>query len=207
MEKISEFDHKAAGWDSNPMHIERSKAVAFHIEKHISLNRDMKVLEYGAGTGSTSIFLSERVKDIVMMDSSPEMVRMMNEKIEKSGLTNLKALQFDLEKDNYDGRFDLIFTQMVLHHVKDAGSVLARFAAMLSPCGHIAIADLYPEDGSFHGAGFNGHNGFDPGELAETLRKLGFMNVFHNTCFTIQKDIPGKCIHDYDIFLLTARLG
>jgi tRNA (cmo5U34)-methyltransferase len=207
MEKISEFDHKAAGWDSNPMHIERSKAVAAHIENHIALHRNMSVLEYGAGTGNTSIILSGRVKDIVMMDSSSEMVKMMNEKIEKTGITNLKALQFDLEKDNYDGGFDLIFTQMVLHHVRDVESVVSRFAAMLNPCGHIAIADLYPEDGSFHSAGFNGHNGFDPGELTGTLRKLGFINVFHNTCFTIRKDIPGNGIRDYDIFILTARLG
>jgi hypothetical protein len=34
-----------------------------------------------------------------------------------------------------------------------------------------AIADLYPEDDSFHGEGFAGYKGFDPEELSGLLKK------------------------------------
>lgn len=203
---MSEFDQKAAEWDNNPMHMERSRAVADNIEKQISLHRNMSVLEFGAGTGTTSMFLARRVKDIVMMDSSTEMVKRMNEKIREEGIKNLKALHFDLENDYYSGKFDLIFTQMVLHHVIDTGQILRKFTAMLNPCGYIAIADLYSEDGSFHGNGFTGHAGFDPDELGRMLTENKFVNIYHNKCFTIHKNIDGKGRTAFDMFLLSARL-
>jgi hypothetical protein len=45
------------------------------------------------------------------------------------------------------------------------------FMSLLKPGGHLAIADLYTEDGSFHGDGFHGHKGFDPAILAAMLEK------------------------------------
>jgi ubiquinone/menaquinone biosynthesis C-methylase UbiE len=203
---MSEFDHKAAEWDNNPMHLERSRAVAENIEKQISLHRNMSVLEFGAGTGTTSMFLAGRVRDIVMMDSSTGMVNKMNEKIKAEGIRNLKALHLDLENDFYSGKFDLIFCQMVLHHVEDVDQLLRKFSNMLNPCGYIAIADLYPEDGEFHGHGFTGHNGFDPDELGKMLSENKFTNIYHNRCFTIVKEIEGKGKRSFDMFLLSARL-
>lgn len=203
---MNEFDIKAAGWDNNPMHLERSKAVAGYIIKMIPLNRSMRALEFGAGTGSTSLLLSQHLKEIVMMDNSEGMVKMMNEKIIKSGTANLKALYFDLENNDFKGPgFDLIFTQMALHHVKDVNLVLRKFKNILNKEGYLAIADLYREDGSFHGEGFEAHNGFDPDELAENLEAQGFSEIFHTKCFTLRKDIPGKGNKEFDIFFLSAK--
>ena len=39
--------------------------------------------------------------------------------------------------------------------------VLSAFAGMLVPGGYLGIADLEREDGSFHGADFDGHHGFE----------------------------------------------
>ena len=52
---------------------------------------------------------------------------------------------------------------MVLHHVTDIENIIRKFHNLLNPDGHLAIADLYTEDGSFHGKEFTGHKGFDTG--------------------------------------------
>jgi 2-polyprenyl-3-methyl-5-hydroxy-6-metoxy-1,4-benzoquinol methylase len=149
---MNEFDLKAAEWDNNPMHIERSKAIASGIKARIPLNKNMTALEFGAGTGTTSLFLADSLKEITMMDNSHGMVSVMTEKIRSAPLKNLKVVEFDLDKDEYiKEHFDLVFNQMVLHHVSDVNSIIGKFKKLLNPGGYLAIADLYKEDGSFHG--------------------------------------------------------
>ena len=43
---------------------------------------------------------------------------------------------------------------MTLHHIHDLSTVLAAFATLLADGGHLCIADLEKEDGSFHGGDF-----------------------------------------------------
>jgi tRNA (cmo5U34)-methyltransferase len=203
---MNEFDVKAAGWDQNPMHWDRSKAVVYHLLESIPLNEKMNALEYGAGTGTTSLLLKDHLKKIIMMDSSAEMVRIMNENIKASGADNLKALFFDLERDKWNGRrFDLILTQMVLHHVIDIENIIKKFFLMMNPGGYLAIADLYPEDGSFHGDGFTGHKGFDMKKLSSILEKHGFTYISGRKCFEIKKIISDGETKQFDVFLLTAK--
>ncbi len=204
---MSEFDIKAAGWDANPMHWERSKAIADEITNLIPLSKVWTALEYGAGTGITSFLLKDQLKEITLMDNSAEMVRVMNEKIASSKVKNLKALNFDLEHtDYYGGKFDLIFTQMVLHHVTDVESIIKKFSKLLNPGGYLAIADLIEEDGSFHGEGFYGHRGFNIEKLSEILLKNQFSNISHKTCFVIDRKISEGLTKQFDVFLLIANI-
>jgi tRNA (cmo5U34)-methyltransferase len=202
---MSEFDIKAADWDKNPMHWDRSEAIVQEIRKRIPLTSHMTAMEYGAGTGIASFLLSEYLKEITLMDNSSEMVRIMKEKIESSGVKNLKVLNFDLEHNDYkSGKFDLIFTQMVLHHVAGIGEIVSKFSGLLNSGGFLAIADLYTEDGSFHGEGFTGHNGFDPERLSDFLKHNNFSNITHSPCFVIERKISENEIKRYEVFLLTA---
>lgn len=205
---MNEFDIKAEGWEKDPMHWERSAAVAEAIKRVIPLSKEMTAMEYGAGTGITSFLLKDLVKEITMIDSSHEMVRVMNEKIKNSGIENLKTLHFDLEIADYkNGSFDLIFTQMVLHHIENTEIILKKFQGMLNPGGFLAIADLYSEDGSFHGDGFSGHKGFDVDELSDQLKKYGFSDISNMKCFTISKKISDNMIKPFDVFLLTGKVN
>jgi tRNA (cmo5U34)-methyltransferase len=200
---MNEFDIKAAGWDLNPMHRDRSVAVAEKILKYLNLNPDMSALEFGAGTGITSFLLKDYLKEIVMLDSSSEMVRITNEKIASTGAVNLKSILYDLEKESWNGdKFDLIMTQMVLHHVSDIDSIFRKFHKMLKPGGFIAIADLYPEDGSFHGEGFTGHKGFETKALSGRLIKAGFSIIAEEKCFVINRKISEAETEQFDVFLL-----
>ena len=203
---MNEFDIKAAGWDLNPMHIERSEAVAKQITERISLSRSMSCMEFGAGTGLTSFLLKEHLGEITMMDSSAEMVRIMKEKITATGIKKIEAFHFDLEKNFWKGKkFDLIISQMVLHHVADINDIMNKFYLILNPGGYLAIADLYPEDGSFHGEGFSGHKGFNPDSLSVIISNLGFSEITAKKCYTIKKKISDSDSRLFDIFLLIAR--
>ena len=202
----NEFDIKAAEWDKDPMHWDRSVAITDQIMELLPLQRKMTALEYGAGTGTASFLLKDYLKEITLMDSSSEMVRVMNEKIKAAKVENLKTLNFDLEHSDYsEGKFDLIFTQMVLHHVSDIDNIIRKFHDLLNPRGYLAIADLYPEDGSFHGQDFTGHKGFDTEGLSTQIRQQGFTNISHRKCFVINRKISDSETKQFDVFLLIAN--
>jgi tRNA (cmo5U34)-methyltransferase len=202
----NEFDLKASDWDENPMHHARSEAIAKELLRLIPLKKEMRAMEYGAGTGILSFLLKDHFDEILMMDSSVEMVNVTFKKIDATGVKNLKPIIFDLEHETYtDSSFDLIFTQMVLHHVNDIENIINKFYKMLNPGGYLAIADLYSEDGSFHGEGFTGHNGFDIDELTSVLNRCGLRVTSAGQCFVINRKIAEKETNQYPVFLITAN--
>ncbi|MCK7460603.1 MAG: methyltransferase domain-containing protein [Sphingobacterium sp.] len=116
------------------------------------------------------------------------MVKVMTGKNQNNQFQNLKPLLFNLEKEEWEGeKFDLLITQMVLHHVADLDNIFKKFKGMIVPGGCLAIADLYTEDGSFHGEGFTGHKGFDTDILADLLRLTGFWKCFCKKVFRNKK--------------------
>ena len=202
---MNEFDIKAAGWDKNPMHQARSEAVVSELLKHVPVNKEMKALEFGAGTGIAGFLLKDYIGEITLMDNSREMVNVMNEKLNASDSDKIKILHFNLQKEEWMGnKFDLILTQMALHHITDVKDIINKFHRMLNPGACLAIADLYAEDGSFHGEGFTGHKGFDINDLSQLIINQGFNNISHRKCFTLKKEFAGKGTEHFDVFLLTA---
>ena len=198
---MSEFDARAREWDKDKMHIDRSVAIAAELEKMIPLNSSMKALEYGAGTGILSFLLKDRFVEITLMDNSQEMIKVCVEKTEFYQTNHILPIWFDLEHKDYDHHFDIIYNQMVLHHVNDYEALIYTFYSMLNPEGYLAIADLYSEDGSFHGPDVKVHLGFDPEKLSEILRIAGFKNIEHKPCFEVKRESGLK----YPVFLLVAQ--
>jgi hypothetical protein len=94
---------------------------------------------------------------------------------------------------------------MVLHHITDIKKIIKKFYNLLSPGGYLAIADLYSEDGSFHGEGFTGHKGFDLEILSNQIKESGFENISHRKCFVINKKISDAETKQFDVFLLIAQ--
>jgi tRNA (cmo5U34)-methyltransferase len=200
------FDSVAGDWDKNQVHIKRTKAIAECFTEMVQTNKQMKALEFGAGTGLLSFALKDYFAEITLMDSSVEMIKATSEKLILTKDTHLIPVFFDLEKNNYsDKTFDVIFSQMVMHHVKDIDEMTAKFFTMLNPGGKLVIADLYTEDGSFHDFAFDGHNGFDPDKLAKVLQKKGFSNIKHQECFVITKEPAEKIKKKYPVFLLAVE--
>ncbi len=203
---MNEFDIKAREWDQNSIHRQRAEAVARELLLQIPVDRQMSALEYGAGTALTSFQLRDHLGTITAMDSSPEMVRITNEKIKATGTDNIRALLYDLEKDDWEGEsFSLVIIQMTLHHITDTKKILKKFHSILKPGGYLAIADLYPEDGSFHNYAPGVHKGFEPELLSDLLTKTGFSAVRYRKCFVINKTLQDKTTKKFDMFLMSAE--
>jgi ubiquinone/menaquinone biosynthesis C-methylase UbiE len=135
----------------------------------------MQALEYGCGTGLLSFALQPQLGNITLADSSEGMLAVLNEKIAAHGITNMRAAKLDLVTDPLPpDRYALIYTLMTCHHIADTDGLLRSLYALLAPSGYLCIADLDAEDGSFHGQGFAGHNGFDRRELAARAEAAGF---------------------------------
>lgn len=198
---MSEFDARAREWDKDKMHTERSAAIAGELEKMVPLNHSMKALEYGAGTGILSFLLRDHFADITLMDNSQEMINVCAEKCSYYQTNHILPIWFDLEHSKFDTKFDIVYNQMVMHHVNDVGEMFHKFHDLLNPGGYLAIADLYPEDGSFHGVDVKVHLGFDPVELSSILLNAGYKNIEHKTCFELKRE-TGRV---YPVFLLVAQ--
>lgn len=198
---MSSFDSRAREWDKDKIHMERSAAIAAELEKMIPLEGSMKALEYGAGTGILSFLLKDRFSEITLMDSSSGMIKVSSEKVDYHKAGHIVPIVFDLEKQDYEGKFDIIYSQMVLHHVIDVELIFGKFYALLNDKGYLAIADLYTEDGSFHGADVKVHRGFDPDKLSEMLTKEEFKNIHYKTVFEVKRELGGS----FPIFLLVAK--
>jgi tRNA (cmo5U34)-methyltransferase len=202
---MSEFDAKARDWDKNQRFIERSEAVAKAMLQAIPLHENMKALEYGSGTALLSFALKDKFSDITLMDNSHEMTQVATEKIALQQIQNMKPLFFDLEHQDYTEKFDIIYNQMVMHHVRDIDAMLLKFYNLLNPDGFLAVADLYSEDGSFHGEGFDGHLGFDADLLASKLELIGFKGVSFQQCYMVSKIEDDGTLKEFPIFLLTGH--
>lgn len=199
------FDNKARQWDSNPVFRDRADKIAAAIRAEVAPHDGMSALDYGCGTGLLSFPLKDVLGRITLKDTSTGMLDVLREKIAEAGVTNMTVRQTDLTADPLpDERYDLIYSSMTLHHIPDTAKILAVFNHLLNAGGHLCIADLDREDGSFHGIEVDVHHGFDRAELTRLALAAGFAEVRFRTVFEIVKQQEtGE--RAYPVFLLTAR--
>lgn len=204
---MSEFDAKAATWDADPVKVARAAAVAEGIRCRVKLSPDVRAMEFGSGTGLLSFFLQPDLGHVTLVDSSEGMLKVAARKIADGGIDNMTTLQLDLNTDPLpEQRFELIYSLMTVHHVPDTARLLRDLLTLLETGGHLCVADLDAEDGSFHGEGFDGHNGFDRMHLETLAEQAGFQAVDFSTVFHMTRVKDGVA-QEYPIFLMVCRKG
>lgn len=193
------FEDKAQDWDVNDMVKALSSGIGSSILERISLNSDMQVMDFGAGTGLITAHLAPHVNTITAVDISEAMLEQLAAKPELKG--KVEVVCQDITDKALDSKFDLIVSAMAMHHVEDTNKMFASFAAHLNDGARVALADLDQEDGTFHPQDIEGvfHHGFDREALQAIMEQNGFNEIEFDTAHVVNKE--GK---EYPVFLVTA---
>lgn len=200
------FDAKAREWDEHPEKRKVAQVFVSELEKNVALHPAMDLLEFGCGTGLVSMELHRLVATVTLLDTSPGMIEVLQEKIARHDISNMHPRLGDLSTiDSVKEGFDLVYSNMTLHHVANTEQTLVGLTNLLKPGGILCIGDLAKEDGSFHQNEMQVHHGFDCQQLASTLMQHG-LDIEHCYCsHSMQKTVTGGQIRNYPLFFLQAR--
>ncbi len=190
------FDEVARTWDDDLAKIDRAASTAALLREALDLPGTERVLEIGGGTGRLSLALAGDVASVLVTDASPGMVEVARDNIAGAGVADrLTARRLDLVADPLpDERFDGVWAQLALHHVREVDLLLERVRSILLPGGWLAVVDLDDDRaGAFHAShdDFTGHDGFDRDAFAQRLRDSGFRDVVVSDAGSVEKELGG----------------
>ena len=196
---MSHFDSRADNWDGGDIRVNGAKTIANAIAKKIELTKDMDIMDFGVGTGLLGFEIAKITKKVYGVDTSTEMLKKLEEK--NTPELSIVAINQDITSKALEQTFDGVVSSMTLHHVQDIDAFFHTLYKNINENGFIAIADLEPEDGTFHSdnAGVF-HFGFEKEKLIKSVINAGFKDVVLENINTIKKP---HC--DFGVFLLSAK--
>ncbi len=202
---MSVFDQRAESWDANPRRRELARRVFEAMSRLVVWDRSWRVLDAGAGTGLLTLAVASRVSHVTAVDTSPKMLEVLAAKAQglpiSTMLKPLEALGLPAVP------FDAVVSSMALHHVPDTAAALASFGRVLRPGGHLLLADLDHEDGTFHDDNTGvAHFGFDQATLAAAVTDAGFVDVHFSQVWNMEKTATDGTVRTFPIFCLHARV-
>lgn len=202
-----DFDKAASTWDLEPSRLALAREVAQAIAAEVDLTPDLEVLDFGCGTGLLTLQLRPLVGRITGADTSPGMLAALEAKVRDQGLRDVATLLLDPARDTpLPGAYDLIVSNMTLHHVADVPALLRRLGQALKPGDRLDLTDLDPDDGQFHQDSQGVfHDGFDRAWLRERFERAGLAVVGQRTAATMTKPARDGGMRDFTVFLTIGR--
>jgi len=199
---VNRFDKNAKNWENDPRKLKQTEIIINNIKKY--LNSTDIAMDYGTGTGLIAYSIKDLVKKVIAIDNSEGMLKVLNEKIAKNNVRNIKVLNKNLVTDSFKekkGKFDVIIITMTLHHIKDIRDIFDKFYSLLKESGYLIIADLFTENGSFHKDNTNvAHFGFSKDFLLQEFKNTNFKLIEFKNLFNFDKNAK-----NYDMFLSVVR--
>lgn len=178
-EEIEFFDRLAPDWDANE--VRSTPDIVKRILGKLGIEKGMRVLDLGTGTGVLVPYLSEMVGpegEVKAIDLSEGMLKIARQKYGE--LPNVEFLKLDFEEEQIPGVYDIVMLYCVYPHLHSPFDTLEWLLKMnMVEGGRIVIA--FPSDEKFinnihHDRGSESDHLLPAPKLAEKIRSHG-MNV------------------------------
>lgn len=136
MSKSDKFwDKKAEGYAKSPISDEETYQRKL-IETQKVLTPNMRVLEFGCGTGATAVHHAPHVQHIDAVDIAENMLEIGRRRARKSHIENITFTRGTLTEFNADtDSLDAVLGLNVIHLLPDRQSVITEVARILKPGG------------------------------------------------------------------------
>ncbi len=173
----NEWDQYAANWDVDPSVEEYSKQSYAELLNNVNID-GLRVLDFGCGTGSLTQLLSPRVRQIVAIDPSPEMIKF----VEKKALENVSTVSDYLSETliqrhpDFGLKFDLIVASSVCSFLPNYESTLTLLKSLLTPDGVWVQWDWLSTDET-------SEMGLTQRRVENAFQQVGFANTKISTPF------------------------
>ena len=186
--------------EDEDIRVKRAHAVSIEIESYMG-HGPLEVMEFGCKTGLISLNLKNKISEGLLVDSSAENIKELEQKLRDRHLSHLQTYTGDILASDIDRQFDVIYSSMVMHHIKDFKAVIKKLVSYLKNNGKLIIVDLLPDSGEFHRhhLEFDGHHGFTINEMVAALKEAGLKEVTGRKFYSSYKPIENKN-HPYSLF-------
>ena len=125
---------------------ERAQALAQRVEAFVGQAADERALDVGTGAGALAFALAPLVREVVGVDSSPELLEQARSRA--AAFPNVEFVEGDAIALPFpDASFDLAGTLRTLHHVARPELAVAEMVRMTQPGGRLLVVDqIAPND-------------------------------------------------------------
>ena len=114
------WDKEASSWDMKAdKHKERYHRLAQYIIELTNPTKTDVVMEIGAGTGVVSLLLAPKVRKVIAVDISEEMLRIAEDRAIDAGAHNIEFVRGTFHNPNIAEKVDIIVTIDSLHCTTD----------------------------------------------------------------------------------------
>jgi tocopherol O-methyltransferase len=117
-----------------------------HLVQAAGLGSGCRVLDVGCGYGGSSFYLAKNYgADVTGITISPVQVEMARKAAANDGL-NVKFIEMDAEKMEFDEPFDVVWTIESVSHYPNKGRFFALAAQCLKPGATLALIDWFKKE-------------------------------------------------------------
>ncbi|MDL2324739.1 class I SAM-dependent methyltransferase [Ruminococcaceae bacterium OttesenSCG-928-A16] len=180
METDEIFAQMAQRYDAEER-VHNAGIIAQQMRLALSDTQNKTALDYGCGTGLIGLALASLFGQMLLVDSSPQMIAVVENKIADAGLANTRTLCANFCEHTPQGvSADYILVSQVLLHVPNYSLLLQQFFALLNPGGHLLVVDF---DKNENIVSDKVHNGFNQSQLQQLCLQVGFASASSQTFY------------------------
>jgi len=116
-----------------------------HFQKLLPSIKDKIVLDLGCGMGDYVLQMALNAKLIDAVDSSGKMLEVLNDRLKKKSVTNVRVIKSSIEDFNFKKKYyDLVISTLALHYISDLNKLFGAINTSLKEKGLFIFSVEHP---------------------------------------------------------------